>query len=164
VRRGVPAAIITVVGLGALASFKSAAPVVAKSAARPRTRATTPAATAPPRPRAASGPPSAPTPTPKTPPTTASTTRTATGDVIENRYGPVQVRVTLRGSQIVSVDAVQLPSDRALSAEISDQAGPLLQQEALQAQSAQIDIVSGATYTSDSYAQSLQSALDKMQP
>ena len=44
---------------------------------------------------------------------------------------------------------------------ISQQAGPLLQQEALQAQSAQIDIVSGATYTSESYAQSLQSALDR---
>jgi uncharacterized protein with FMN-binding domain len=156
-RRAVPAAIITVVGLGALATFKSAAPGVVKSTgAHPRTRASTVPATAPSRPSSHSGP------VPKAPPASASTTRTATGDVIENQYGPVQVRVTLRGNQIVSVDAVQLPSDRARSAEISDQAGPLLQQEALQAQSARIDTVSGATYTSESYAQSLQSALDKM--
>jgi uncharacterized protein with FMN-binding domain len=54
-----------------------------------------------------------------------------------------------------------MPSDRQRSQYISEQAGPYLQQEALQAQNAQIDIVSGATYTSESYAQSLQSALDK---
>ena len=53
------------------------------------------------------------------------------------------------------------PFDRERSQYISQQAEPYLRQEALQAQSAQIDLVSGATYTSYSYAQSLQSALDK---
>jgi len=57
------------------------------------------------------------------------------------------------------VKAIQLPSDRAQSAYISEVAGPLLRSEALQAQSAHIDIISGATYTSISYAQSLESAL-----
>jgi uncharacterized protein with FMN-binding domain len=58
------------------------------------------------------------------------------------------------------VQAVQLPFDRPRSAEISQYASPRLHDEVLQAQSAQIDSLSGATYTSDSYAQSVQSALD----
>jgi uncharacterized protein with FMN-binding domain len=56
---------------------------------------------------------------------------------------------------------VQLPSDRARSQGISSDAGPQLRSEALRAQSARINTVSGATYTSDGYAQSLQSALDR---
>ena len=84
-----------------------------------------------------------------------------TGDDAPNRYGDVQVKVTISGGRIKDVQAVQLPFDRPRSAEISQQAGPLLHDEAIQSQSAQIDTLSGATYTSDSYAQSLQSALDK---
>jgi uncharacterized protein with FMN-binding domain len=93
--------------------------------------------------------------------TTPSGTRTVDGPVASNEYGDVQVRVTLKGSQIVDVQALQLPHDRSRSARISDAAGPILRTEALQAQSAQIDLVSGATYTSESYAESLQGALDK---
>ncbi len=78
-----------------------------------------------------------------------------------NDYGDVQVRVTLNGSKIVDVQALKLPSDRSRSARISNAAGPILRTEALQAQSAHIDLVSGATYTSESYAQSLQGALDR---
>lgn len=107
----------------------------------------------------ASPPPSgAPTPTPG-----AGGLRDGTylGQDIPNRYGDVQVKVVVSGGHISDVVAVQLPSDRARSAEISQQAGPLLHDEALQAQSAQIDLLSGATYTSDSYQQSLQSALDQ---
>ena len=69
--------------------------------------------------------------------------------------------MTLQGKQITGITALQMPVDRQRSAEISQQAEPLLQQEALQAQSAQINIIGGASYTSQSYAQSLQSALDK---
>jgi uncharacterized protein with FMN-binding domain len=69
--------------------------------------------------------------------------------------------VVLNGSRIVDVQAVQLPFDHPRSAEISRQAEPYLRQEVLQAQSANIDVVSGATFTSYSYAQSLQSALDQ---
>jgi len=73
----------------------------------------------------------------------------------------VQVRVVISNKRITDVQAVQLPTDRAQSAYISQQAGPWLRTEALQAQSATIDIISGATYTSQSYAQSLESALQQ---
>ncbi|MHB8611266.1 MAG: FMN-binding protein [Candidatus Dormibacteraceae bacterium] len=71
------------------------------------------------------------------------------------------MRVVISNGHITDVQAVTLPTDRAESAYISQQAGPLLRQEALQAQSANIDILSGATYTSQSYAQSLESALQQ---
>jgi uncharacterized protein with FMN-binding domain len=80
---------------------------------------------------------------------------------VGTRYGDVQVRVIVRGGRIADVQALTLPSDRQRSAEISQQAGPMLHDEAVQAQSAQIDTLGGATYTSEGYAQSLQSALDK---
>jgi uncharacterized protein with FMN-binding domain len=71
------------------------------------------------------------------------------------------VAAVLNGNRIIDVKALQLPSDRARSRDISSQAAPLLRNEVLQAQSAQIDTIGGATYTSNGYAQSLQSALDK---
>ena len=84
-----------------------------------------------------------------------------TGDDVPNQFGDVQVQVTFSAGRITDVKAVQLPYDRRRSAEISQFVEPYLRSEALQAQSAQIDLISGATYTSDSYAQSLQSAIDK---
>jgi len=84
---------------------------------------------------------------------------TFTGADFPNRFGDVQVRVVISNKHITDVQAVQLPTDRAESAYISQQAGPWLRTEALQAQSANIDIISGATYTSQSYVQSLESAL-----
>ncbi len=86
---------------------------------------------------------------------------TVTGQVVQTRFGPVQVQVTISAGKITDVTALQLPSDRQRSAEISQIVEPMLKSEALTAQSAQIDLVSGATYTSDGYAQSLQSALDQ---
>jgi len=91
----------------------------------------------------------------------SSTTGTYTGPVVENPYGPVQVSVTERGGKIVDVKALQLPTEHALSQEISEHVAPMLRSEALQAQSAEINIVSGATYTSESYASSLQAALQQ---
>jgi uncharacterized protein with FMN-binding domain len=94
--------------------------------------------------------------------TTASGgTLTIDGPVASNEYGDVQVRVTLKNNQIVDVQALQLPHDRSRSARISQTAGPILRTEALRAQNANIDLVSGATYTSESYAESLQGALDR---
>jgi uncharacterized protein with FMN-binding domain len=87
-----------------------------------------------------------------------------TGQDITTRFGDVQVQVTISNRQITDVEAPLLPSDRARSVEISQAAGPILRDEALQAVSAktaQIDTVSGATYTSDAYIQSLQSALNQ---
>ena len=85
---------------------------------------------------------------------------TVQGSVISTRYGDVQVQVTISGGAITDVIALQLPARDGRSQRIASTAAPILRQEALTAQSAGIDVLSGATYTSDAYAQSLQSALD----
>ncbi|MDQ0747221.1 uncharacterized protein with FMN-binding domain [Streptomyces africanus] len=86
--------------------------------------------------------------------------QTLTGDVAQTQYGPVQVRITVAGGKITKAEAVQAPkggrSDQVTSASV-----PRLNQAAVAAGSADIDAVSGATYTSAGYKQSLQSALDK---
>lgn len=91
----------------------------------------------------------------------ASGTKTVTSTVEANRYGNVQLKVTVSGGKITAVQALQLPQNDPKSAEINAYAEPILQQSALTAQSASIDTVSGATYTSDSYRAALQSALDQ---
>ena len=92
----------------------------------------------------------------------ATSSGTATGDAVATQYGNVQVRVTVRNGKIVTVDAPQLTGNDPRSAEISAYAAPILQQEVLTKQTAGVDAVSGATYTSAGYVQSLQSALDKL--
>ncbi|MFE4996542.1 FMN-binding protein [Streptomyces mirabilis] len=92
--------------------------------------------------------------------TKSTGTKTVTGDTVQTRWGPVQVRVTLKNGKITDVTAVSYPSDNPRDQEINSYALPQLRREALAAQSARIDSVSGATYTSDGYRQSLQSALD----
>ncbi|WP_353941416.1 FMN-binding protein [Streptomyces sp. HUAS MG91] len=91
----------------------------------------------------------------------ASATRTVTGDTVRTRYGPVQVELTLEGSKITAARAVRTPADEPRSRQISGSAVPTLVQETLAAQSARIDTVSGATFTSEGYISSLQSALDR---
>lgn len=83
-----------------------------------------------------------------------------TGDVTDAFYGNVQVQVTISAGKISDVKFLQYPNDRQTSIEINSQAIPLLTQEAIQAQSAQVDGVSGATQTSIAFKTSLQSALD----
>ena len=104
----------------------------------------------------------APTPTPAvaSAPPTPNPVRTVDGPVVNMRWGPVQVAVTLRGTTISDVSALELPTDHPRSAFISQTVAPMLRSEVLQAQSAQINVISGATYTTDAYAQSLQAALD----
>jgi uncharacterized protein with FMN-binding domain len=92
---------------------------------------------------------------------TPGATKQVDGDVIGTRFGDVQVRLIESGGRITDVQALQLPFDRRRSNEISQYAEPILRSEALQAQSAQIDTVSGATYTSEAYDASLQSAIDR---
>ncbi|WP_229690866.1 FMN-binding protein, partial [Sphaerisporangium melleum] len=87
--------------------------------------------------------------------------RTVTGDVADTRWGPVQVALVLSGRKITAVQVLQSPHGNRRDLVINERALPILEQEALSAQSAQIDTVSGATYTSDGYVQSLQSALDR---
>jgi len=95
------------------------------------------------------------------PGSTTPTRRTITGSAISNKYGDVQVAVTLSGTRIVDVQTLVVPSSHGDSRRINARAVPLLRAEVLQAQSAQIHTVTGATYTSAGYAQSLQSAVDK---
>jgi uncharacterized protein with FMN-binding domain len=82
-----------------------------------------------------------------------------TGPAVQTPYGIVQVAVTVRSGRLVNVRPLALPNDQGHSQELSSLAAPILRQEALQAQSAQVNVVSGATYTSEGYAQSLQAAL-----
>lgn len=88
-------------------------------------------------------------------------TVTVVGSVAQTRYGPVQVQVTFTGSRLVDVRTLQAPSSHPESAQISARATPLLAREVLAAQSASIDTVSGATYTSEGYRESVQSILDQ---
>jgi uncharacterized protein with FMN-binding domain len=106
------------------------------------------------------------TSTPPSPVQTANTTGTYkdgqyTGAVADAFYGNVQVRATIQNGKINTVDFLQYPNDREQSLMISSQAIPMLQQEAITAQSANVDIISGATDTSKAFIESLSSALTK---
>lgn len=149
---------VTVVGVAWLLNYKVTAhqltaiapvsPTVGNSASPSPSAVPSPSAT----------PATTPSPSPS-PSASAVLNGTFTGADFPNRFGDVQVRVVISNKHITDVQAVRLPTDRAESAYISQQAGPWLRTEALQAQSANIDIISGATYTSQSYVQSLESAL-----
>lgn len=178
-KRGAIALSLTTLALVLLISFKTpdVAPVgVGRNAALVQSGGVTaPAATSGPAaaPLSAAGRAASPTPRATTAPPAATAAPavgsggaalangTVTGPVVQTRFGPVQVQVTIAGGKITDVTALQLPNDRQRSAEISGIVEPMLRSEALTAQSAQIDLISGATYTSDAYAQSLQSALDQ---
>lgn len=93
--------------------------------------------------------------------TSSAGSKSVTSEVVSTQYGPVQLRVTISAGKITDIQALQLPSNDPKSQEIGSYAAPLLRQSALSAQSANIDVVSGATYTSNGYMTALQSALDK---
>lgn len=86
---------------------------------------------------------------------------TFTGQVATNIYGPVQVKVVIMGGKINQITFAQMPSTSPVSVKIAAKAEPQLQQETIKVQSASVAIISGATYDSNSYIQSLQSALDQ---
>ena len=86
---------------------------------------------------------------------------TVTGDVAQTRWGPVQVQLTTDASgTITDVEVVQYPAGNREDEQINSYALPILVQETVDAQSSDIDMVSGATVTSEGYLESLQSALD----
>jgi uncharacterized protein with FMN-binding domain len=91
----------------------------------------------------------------------ASGSKTYTGDSVQTRWGPVQVQITVVDGKITAAEAVVFPSGNHRDVEINSYAVPTLNDEAVQAQSADIDMVSGATVTSEGYLSSLQSAIDK---
>jgi uncharacterized protein with FMN-binding domain len=151
VRRAAPAVFATLGALVLLANFHTASGVRPRNITAPTTSAT---------PAAGSGPPSSGATT--LPTTGAATgTRQVDGPVVSTQFGDVQVRVVISNGRITDVQALQLPSDRRHSQELSQEVAPLLHDEVLQAQSAQVDLISGATYTSGAYQQSLQAALDQ---
>jgi uncharacterized protein with FMN-binding domain len=166
-KRAVAALAITTVALVLLLSFKTPDDTVVGrttgtvAVAGPATGAGT-GTTATPTPKSGTtGSPSGATPAPtKASGNGSGSATTVDGQVVSTRYGDVQVEVVVAGGKIQDVVALQLPTGRR-SGQISSYVAPILHEEVLQAQSAKIDLVSGATYTSDAYAQSLQSALDQ---
>jgi uncharacterized protein with FMN-binding domain len=160
-KRGIAALAVTAVALVLLLSFKTPDQVPARSAG---VAIVEPSAGAPSTASGGtSGSAAGATPAPTTSTgsgTTSTATATIDGPVVDTRYGAVQVEIVVAAGHLQDVVALQLPTGRH-SGQISTAVAPILRQEALQAQSASIDTVSGATYTSDGYAQSLQAALDQ---
>jgi uncharacterized protein with FMN-binding domain len=103
----------------------------------------------------------APKPTTKPPVVPAGTSQTFTGDSAYTEFGYVIVGITVSGGKLTDVTNVELPHNEPRSDQLSNRWGGELRQRALTAKSSKFDSVSGATYTSAAYKQSLQSALDK---
>jgi uncharacterized protein with FMN-binding domain len=150
----------TAAGLAGVLVFHTHRPVSSLVVKAPTTT-TTPPTTQP--------SPGTPTSTPTSTPASTSTTtpssggvRSATGTVSQYPYGELSVTVTETAGHITGLQMASLSETDRRSVSIDDQAIPLLQQEVMTAQSANIDGVSGATFTSQAYAQSVQSALDQL--
>ena len=94
-------------------------------------------------------------------PATSTVSKTVTGDLETDRYGNTQVKVTIKNGKITAVTVLAYNDGDPRSAQISESAIPVLRSEVLSKQTAAVDTVSGATYTSNAYEASLQSALDK---
>ncbi|MEO7269008.1 MAG: FMN-binding protein [Knoellia sp.] len=93
--------------------------------------------------------------------TTSSSSKAYTGDAASTRFGDVQVQITVADGRITTATVTQVPWQDHRDQEINSRAVPILTDETVSAQSADIDMVSGATYTSEGYVESLQSALDQ---
>ena len=171
-RKVLLALLLTAVGLGLLLSFKSrpgsgasalgGSALSGSNGSGNSTSATTPASPSAP----ATSTPSAGTSTTTKTTTTAKTSSgaksgTFTGTSEETRYGAVQVAAVISGGKLTNVTVLQVPENGGYEDQIVSVAVPELKSEALSAQSANIQVVSGATYTSQGYAESLQSALDQ---
>ncbi|HKE78646.1 MAG TPA: FMN-binding protein [Solirubrobacteraceae bacterium] len=139
-RRAVPAAVATAAVVALLANVRS----------RPPDLSAKPVVSDVPEPRRVSARPA----------TVAGRVRTGTGQIITTPFSVIQVRVTFTGKQLTRVETVELSGNGPRTQAINAHAEPILREEALEAGSAKIDVVSGATYTSESYRDSLQSAID----
>ena len=91
----------------------------------------------------------------------SATATTVTGPSADTRWGPVQVQITVDGGTITEVEVVDYPTENGKDRQINGRALPVLVSETLDSQSADIDMVSGATVTSEGYVESLQGALDE---
>jgi hypothetical protein len=101
-------------------------------------------------------------PSPAAPGGSAGPARQATGTLVQYGYGELSVTVTVHGNQVTAVSVPVLRTAEPYSQQLAEQAIPMLRSEVLAAHGARIHGISGATYTSAAYAQSLQSALDKL--
>jgi uncharacterized protein with FMN-binding domain len=126
--------------------------VLASPSGGSTTSGTTPGSAAAPAPGTTSG---------TTGGTSSGTTATVTGDSTDTRWGPVQVQITVASGKITDVKVVDYPNGNGRDEQINARALPILVRETIDAQSANIDMVSGATVTSEGYLGSLQSALDQ---
>jgi uncharacterized protein with FMN-binding domain len=142
-------------GLKVSATLPPTPPDSSASTTTPTTAPTTSATTTP-----GSGA-STPTTVPSTTTTSPPSTRSGTGQDIPYQYGDLQLKVVEKGSKITEIDIVSDNATDPRSAQINAQAIPMLEQQAFSVQSANIDGVSGATFTSAAFAQALQSALDQ---
>lgn len=157
-RRAALALLSTVAGLVLLLTFKTHAvplPTPPAVLATSGTRAPSQAPTAGTSPT----PLESPSPSGST---GGTTTGTVTGDAADTRYGPVQVQVTVKDGKIESVTATEYPTQGPRDQQINAYAIPALNSEAVAANGAGIDMISGATFTSEGYIASLQSALDQV--
>lgn len=108
-----------------------------------------------------SAPPPAARPTTAAPRRTTMKDGTFNGNSVYVDYGNVELSIVVSGGKITDIKVLDSPNSQSRSVQINSTALPKLRAEALAAQSAQIDTVSGATYTSNGYRQSLQSAIDR---
>ena len=171
-RRAIVATVATVVGLVVLLDYRASAPI-GQSGVVVRGGATVPSAPSTSAPGATTGSgttgsgttgsgtagsgTAGPTPTTAAPAGPVS----YTGADVPYRYGDIQVRITVAGGRITAISTPQESASDPRSESINSQAIPILTKEALAAQGLRFDVVSGATFTSDAFAQALQSALDE---
>jgi uncharacterized protein with FMN-binding domain len=139
-RRAVLALVVTVVAVVLLASYRTHPP------RRPP----------PPPPALRASPTGTPEPLPRVP-----GARTASGPVITTPFSVIQVEATVKGTKLIGVRTVALTGDGPHTQALNARAEPILRREALRAGSAKIDVVSGATYTSESWIESLRAAMRK---
>lgn len=157
------AVLATVSGLVLLFSYRTSLDQSISTAAStpaggsPASTGSTPAATS----SGATPSSSASTPKPRAKPKSGLKDGTYTGQAVDTQYGPVQVQITVSGGKITAASTPQYPQGSPRDQEINAQAIPMLVAETTQADSSNIDMISGATYTSEGYIQSLQSALDQ---
>lgn len=150
-KRAVTALIATVAGVIWLVTFR------VTPHARPVAAAPGPSQPEPAPPQDTAPPSATPTPAPANRVADGS----FSGPVVPTRFGDVQVRIAVSGGRLRDVTPLRMPDDRARSAEITQYVTPALREEAIQAQSARIDVISGATFTSEAYAESLDAALQQ---
>jgi uncharacterized protein with FMN-binding domain len=148
VRRVIPAALATAAVVALLASVRGRPPVIVAPAHAPPPPKVTPGQSQIRRVSSRK-------------PTAKGPIRTATGRIFTTPFSVIEVRVTFTGDELTRVETVELSGTGARTQAINARAEPILREEALKAGSAKIDVVTGATYTSESYKGSLQSAIDR---